>query len=67
MGSYQDVIPLADGPSLFFEIDGNLNECNSGTQTVLGMVIAPYISGDEESDYLSTMLISSGVLTCTNS
>ena len=29
-----NVIPLADGPSLFFaqRIDGNLNECNSGTQ-----------------------------------
>ena len=31
-----NVIPLADGPSLFFaqRIDGNLNECNSGTQTI---------------------------------
>ena len=31
-----NVIPLADGPSLFFaqRIDDNLNECNSGTQTI---------------------------------
>ena len=31
-----NVIPLADGPSLFFaqRINGNLNECNSGTQTI---------------------------------
>ena len=50
-----NVIPLADGPSLFFaqRIDGNLNECNSGTQTIQvawNGGITPYISGDTESD-----------------
>ena len=50
-----NVIPLADGPSLFFaqRIDGNLNECNSGTQTVQvawNGGITPYIGGDTESD-----------------
>ena len=50
-----NVIPLADGPSLFFaqRIDGNLNECNSGTQTIQvawNGGITPYISGDAESD-----------------
>ena len=38
----KNVIPLAYGQSLFFaqRIDGNLNECSSGTQTIqlLGMV-----------------------------
>ena len=44
-----NVIPLADGPSLFFaqRIDGNLNECNSGT--ILPGMVHP-ISGDTESD-----------------
>ena len=34
-----NVIPLADGPSLFFaqRIDGNLNECSSGTQTIFSI------------------------------
>ena len=50
-----NVIPLADGPSLFFaqRIDGNLNECNKGTQTVQvawNGGVTPYISGDTESD-----------------
>ena len=50
-----NIIPLADGPSLFFaqRIDGNLNECNSGTQTIQVAWdggITPYISGDTESD-----------------
>ena len=50
-----NVIPLADGPSLFFaqRIDGNLNECNSGTQTIQVAWdggITPYIGGDTESD-----------------
>ena len=50
-----NVIPLADGPSLFFaqRIDGNLNECNSGTQTVQvawNGGITPFIGGDTESD-----------------
>ena len=50
-----NVIPLADGPSLFFaqRIDGNLNECNTGTQTVQvawNGGVTPYISGDTESD-----------------
>jgi len=51
----KNVIPLADGPSLFFaqRIDGNLNECNSGTQTVQvawNGGITPFIGGDTESD-----------------
>jgi len=50
-----NVISLNDGPSLFFaqKIDGNLNECNSGTQTIQvawNGGITPYISGDAESD-----------------
>ena len=50
-----NVIPLADGPSLFFaqRIDGNLNECNSGRQTIQvawNGGVSPYISGDTESN-----------------
>ena len=50
-----NVIPLADGPSLFFaqRIDGNLNECHSGTQTIQvawNGGVTPYRSGDSESD-----------------
>jgi len=50
-----NVIPLADGPSLFFaqRIDDNLNECDSGTQTVQvawNGGVTPHISGDRESD-----------------
>ena len=53
--STTNVIPLDDGPSLFFaqKIDGNLNECNSGTQTIQvawNGGITPYISGNTESD-----------------
>ena len=67
----KNVIPLADGPSLFFaqRIDGNLNECNSGTQTIQvawNGGVTPYISGDEESDlfkYYVGYSESSGVLT----
>ena len=66
-----NVIPLADGPSLFFaqRIDGNLNECNSGTQTIQvawNGGITPYISGDAESDlfqYYVGYSDSSGALT----
>ena len=65
-----NVIPLADGPSLFFaqKIDGNLNECNSGVQTIQvtwNGGITPYISGDTESDlfqYYIGYSDSSGVL-----
>lgn len=65
-----NVIPLDDGPSLFFaqRIDGNLNECNSGTQTIQvawNGGITPYISGDIESDlfqYYIGYSDSSGVL-----
>ena len=68
--STTNVIPLADGPSLFFaqRIDGNLNECNSGTQTIQVAWdggITPYISGDIESDlfqYYIGYSDSSGVL-----
>jgi len=50
-----NVIPLDDGPSLFFaqRIDGNLNECSSGTQTIQvawNGGITPFISADTESD-----------------
>ena len=65
-----NIIALADGPSLFFaqRIDGNLNECNSGTQTIQvawNGGITPYISGDTESDlfqYYVGYSDSSGVL-----
>lgn len=65
-----NVIPLADGPSLFFaqRIDGNLNECNSGTQTIQvawNGGVTPYISDDTESDlfqYYVGYSDSSGVL-----
>jgi len=68
--STTNVIPLANGPSLFFaqKIDGNLNECNSGTQTIQVAWdggITPYISGDNESDlfqYYIGYSDSSGVL-----
>ena len=66
----KNVIPLADGPSLFFaqRIDGNLNECNSGTQTIQvawNGGVTPYISDDSESDlfqYYVGYSDSSGVL-----
>ena len=50
-----NIIPLADGPSLFFaqRIDGNLNKCSLGTQTIQvawNGGITPYISADTESD-----------------
>jgi len=68
--STTNIIPLADGPSLFFaqRIDGDLNECNSGTQTIQvawNGGITPYISGDTESDlfqYYIGYSDSSGVL-----
>ena len=50
-----NVIPLDDGPSLFFaqRVDGNVNECNSGTQTIQvawNGGVTPYLSDDNESD-----------------
>ena len=65
-----NVIPLDDGPSLFFaqRIDGNLNECNSGTQTIQvawNGGVTPHITGDTESDlfqYYIGYSESSGVL-----
>ncbi len=65
-----NVIPLDDGPSLFFaqRIDGDLNECNSGTQTIQvawNGGVTPYISGENESDlfqYYIGYSESSGVL-----
>ena len=65
-----NVIQLAYGPSLFFaqRIYGNLNECNSGTQTIQvawNGGITQYISGDSESDlfqYYVGYTDSSGVL-----
>ena len=66
-----NVIPLADGPSLFFaqRIDDDLNECISGSQTIQvawNGGVTPYISGDTESDlfeYYVGYTESSGVLT----
>ena len=68
--STTNVIPLDDGPSLFFSqrIDGDLDECSSGTQTIQvawNGGITPYISGDAESDlfqYYVGYSDSSGVL-----
>ena len=45
-----NVVPLADGPSLFFaqKMEGDLNECDSGTQTIQVAWdggVTPYISG----------------------
>ena len=65
-----NVIPLADGPSLFFaqKIEGGLNECSSGTQTIQvawNGGVTPYVSGDDESDlfqYYTGYSDSSGVL-----
>jgi len=65
-----NVIPLADGPSLFFAQirEGDLNECDSGTQTIQvawNGGVTPYISGDVESDlfqYYTGYSDSSGVL-----
>ena len=67
----RNIIPLADGPNLFFaqRIGGNLNECNSGTQTIQvawNGGVTPYISGDTESDlfqYYVGYSENSGVLT----
>ena len=64
-----NVIP-ADGPrfySLIQRIDGNLNECNSGTQTIQvswNGGVTPYNSGDTESDLFQYYFYSycSGVL-----
>ncbi len=68
--STTNIIPLADGPSLFFaqKIYGTLNECSSGTQTIQvawNGGITPFISGDTESDlfqYYIGYSDSSGVL-----
>ena len=68
--STTNVVPLADGPSLFFaqKIDGNLNECSSGIQTIQvawNGGITPHISGDSEADlfqYYIGYSDSSGVL-----
>ena len=65
-----NVIPLDYGPSLFFaqRIDGILNECSSGVQTIQvawNGGITPFLSGDTESDlfqYYIGYSDSSGVL-----
>lgn len=70
-GSYTtNVVPLNNGPSLFFaqKIEGSINECGSGTQTIQvawNGGITPYINGDAESDlfeYYTGYSDSSGVL-----
>lgn len=53
--STTNVIPLVNGPSLFFaqKIDGNLNECSSGNQTIQVAWdggITPFNNEDTESD-----------------
>lgn len=68
--STTNVVPLADGPSLFFaqRLDGSLNECTTGVQTIQvawNGGITPHISGDTESDlfqYYIGYTESSGVL-----
>jgi hypothetical protein len=50
-----NVVPLSDGPSLFFaqRIDGNLNECSSGIQTIQvawNGGVTPFIDGESEND-----------------
>ena len=62
-----NIIPLDDGPSLFFaqRIDGNLNECDSGTQTIQvawNGGVTPYISGDMNLTCFSTTLATLTVL-----
>ena len=70
-GTYTiNVVPLDDGPSLFFaqKIEDTLNECTLGIQTIQvawNGGITPYINGDIESDlfqYYIGYSDSSGVL-----
>ncbi len=70
-GTYTtNVVPLGDGPSLFFaqKIEDTLNECTLGIQTIQvawNGGITPYINGDTESDlfqYYIGYSDSSGVL-----
>lgn len=68
--STTNVVPLTAGPSLFFaqRIDGNLNECSTGSQTIQvawNGGITPHIVDDTESDlfqYYIGYSDSSGVL-----
>lgn len=68
--STTNVVPLANGPTLFFaqRLDGSLNECSSGIQTIQvawNGGITPHQSGDAESDlfqYYIGYSDSSGVL-----
>lgn len=65
-----NVVPLADGPKLFFAqgIDGSLDECGSGIQTIQVAWdggITPHINSDAESDlfqYYIGYSDSSGIL-----
>ena len=68
--STTNVVPLNDGPSLFFaqQIEGSVNECTVGNQTIQvawnGGVV-PFIAGDNENDlfqYYVGYSESSGVL-----
>lgn len=68
--STKNVVPLKSGPSLFFaqKIEGSLNECSEGAQTIQvawdGGII-PYNEGDLETDlikYYTGYSDSSGVL-----
>lgn len=53
--STTNVVPLAEGPSLFFaqRIEGTMNECSSANQTIQvawNGGVTPHITGDIESD-----------------
>lgn len=53
--STTNIIPLADGPSLYFaqKIEGSINECGTGSQTIQvywNGGIVPFIAGDTEAD-----------------
>ena len=70
-GTYTtNVVPLGDGPSLFFaqKIEDTLNECTLGIQTIQvawNGGITPFINGDTESDlfqYYIGYSDSSGIL-----
>ena len=68
-GTYTtNVVPLGDGPSLFFaqKIEDTLNECTLGIQTIQvawNGGITPFINGDTESDlfqyYIGCLLYTS--------
>lgn len=68
--STTNVVPLSEGPSIFFaqKIEGAISDCGSGTQTIQvawNGGVTPFISGDTESDlfqYYVGYSDSSGIL-----